>query len=75
MKKFFLFRQEAVGATSTRASDTGLGLSLFVIPVDKLSFMTATEAEVQMVFDDATLYQESALYTGEAIEKTAVGVA
>lgn len=75
MKKFFLFRQEAVGATSVRTSDTGLGLSVFVIPVDKLSFMTATEAEVQMVFDDATLYQESALYTGEAIEKTSVGVA
>ena len=75
MKKFFLFRQEAVGATSVRTSDTGLGLSVFVIPVDKLSFMTATKGEVQMVFDDATLYQESALYTGEAIEKTAVGVA
>jgi hypothetical protein len=75
MKKFFLFRQEAVGATSVRTSDTGLGLSVFVIPADKLSFMTATEAEVQMVFDDATLYQESALYTGEAIEKTSVGVA
>ena len=28
-----------------------------------------------MVFDDATLYQESALYTGEAIEKTNVGIA
>ena len=27
-----------------------------------------------MVFDDATLYQESALYTGEAIEKTAVSI-
>jgi len=75
MKKFFLFRQEAVSATSVRTSDTGLGLSVFVIPVDKLSFMTATKGEVQMVFDDATLYQESALYTGEAIEKTAVGVA
>ncbi len=75
MKKFFLFRQEAVGASSTRVSDTGLSLSVFVIPIDKLSFMTATKGEVQMVFDDATLYQESALYTGEAIEKTAVGVA
>lgn len=75
MKKFFLFRQEVVGSTSVRTSDTGLGISVFVIPVDKLSFMTATKGEVQMVFDDATLYQESALYTGEAIEKTAVGVA
>ena len=75
MKKFFLFRQEAVGAASIRTSDTGLGLSVFVIPVDKLSFITATEGEIQMVFDDATIYQESALYTGEAIEKTAVLVA
>lgn len=74
MKKFFLFRQEAVGSASVRTSDTGLGLSVFVIPIDKMSFMTATKGEVQMVFDDATLYQESALHTGEAIEKTAVGV-
>lgn len=74
MKKFFLFRQEAVDVTSVRASDTGSGLSVFVISADKLSFMTATEGEVQMVFDDATLYQESALYTGEAIEKTAVSI-
>lgn len=75
MKKFFLFRQEPVQAASVRSSDTGLGLSIFVIPVDKLSFMTATDGEVQFVFDDATLYQESALYTGEAIEKTAVNIA
>ena len=27
-----------------------------------------------MVFDDATLYQESELYKGEAIEKTNVGI-
>ncbi len=75
MKKFFLFRQEAVSTTSVRTSDTGAGLSAFVVPVDKLSFMTATDGEVQMVFDDATLYQESALFTGEAIEKTAVSIA
>ena len=74
MKKFFLFRQDAVSSISTRTSDTGVGLSLFVIPADKLSFMTATEGEVQMVFDDATLYQESELYKGEAIEKTNVGI-
>lgn len=75
MKKFFLFRQEAVNAASTKISDTGLGLSVFVVPVDKLSFMTATLGEIQMVFDDATLYQESALFTGEAIEKASVSIA
>ena len=75
MKKFFLFRQEAIGATSSKISDTGLALSVFVIPADKLSFMTATLGEVQMVFDDATFYQESALFTGEAIEKSSVSIA
>ena len=75
MKKFFLFRQNQIDAASVRASDTGIGMNLFVIAIDKLSFMTATKGEVQMVFDDATLYQETALYTGEAVEKTSVGVA
>ena len=37
--------------------------------------MTATLGEVQIVFDDATFYQESALFTGEAIEKTSVSIA
>jgi hypothetical protein len=74
MKKFFLFRQEAVNAASTKISDTGLGLSLFAVPVEKLSFMTATLGEIQMVFDDTTFYQQSGLFTGEAIEKAAVSI-
>lgn len=75
MKKFFLFKQSDIGTSSVRSSDTGLGLNVFVVSVDKMSFMTATEGEVQMVFDDATLYQETGLFTGEAIEKTAVAIA
>lgn len=75
MKKFFLFRQNQIDAASVRASDTGIGMNVFVIAVDKLSFMTATLGEVQLTFDDATLYQETALYTGEAVEKTSVSVA
>lgn len=74
MKKFFLFRQEAVNSASTKISDTGLGLSLFAVPVEKLSFMTATLGEIQMVFDDTTFYQQSGLFTGEAIEKAAVSI-
>ena len=67
--KFFLFRKEEVSEASVKASNTGVGVSVFAIPADKLSFMTATLGRINITFDAAGIYENSALKDGESIEK------
>ena len=39
--KFFLFRREEINVGSVKSSDSGIGLSVFAIPVSEMAFMTA----------------------------------
>lgn len=75
MKKFFLFKRKDVNITSTTTSDTGEGLDILAISVDQLAFMTASVGRVNIVFNDATIYEESNLLDGESFKKTSVTVA
>ena len=75
MKKFFLFRREQLTLFSCCASDDGAGLSLLVLPADKLSFITAKVGEVIMRFDEATLYDYVNVTSNDSINKTRVAVA
>ena len=74
MKKFFLFRREAVSVTSVAASDTGKDLSVLAVPADSLAFATAETGKVILSFNSASKYEESNLTDGESIEKTTVSV-
>ena len=73
--KFFLFRREAVTPFSTAKSNTGENLSVFGVPAENLSHMTAEEGKVNFTFKDAGVYEHSALTSREAIERTKVAVA
>ena len=75
MKKFFLFKRKDVDVSSVEASDNGEGLDLLAVSADLLSFMTASLGRVNIVFNNATLYEESNLLDGESFKKTSVSVA
>ena len=75
MKRFFLFKRKEIDVSSLEASDTGEGLDVLAISVDHLSFMTASLGRVTIVFNDATIYEESNLLDGESFRKTSVDVA
>jgi len=75
MKKFFLFKRRDVSANSSSTSDTGEGLDVLAISTDLLAFMTASLGRVNIVFNDATIYEESSLLDGESFKKTSVSVA
>jgi hypothetical protein len=72
--KFFEFIRGEVNESSVRASDTGSGLSVLVVPTDNLAFMTATKGSVNITFNNCSLYEDAALFDGEAVEKTNIQV-
>ena len=74
MKKFFLFNREPLNPSSSTSSDSGAGLSLLAVPSDHLSFMTALTGAVNITFNDASLYEGSGFFEGEAMRKTNVTV-
>lgn len=74
MKKFFLFKREEPQEYHDSKSDTGEALSILAIPADSLSYMTAAKGSVDILFNNASPYEESNLTDGESIEKTEVTV-
>ena len=74
MKKFFLFKRKDVSASSSSVSDNGEGLDVLAVPADSLAFMTASLGRVHIVFNNATIYEESNLLDGESFKKTSVSV-
>jgi len=75
MTRFFLFRREEISDSSVRASDTGIGLSVFAIPASKLCFMTAVKGKINITFDQAGIYENTFLVEGESFEKTSIDIA
>lgn len=74
MNKYFIFRKEEVTTASVTASDTGVGMSVFAVPAESVSYMSAEKGKVFIVFNDATLYQDTNLRSGESIKKSAVTI-
>ena len=54
--KFFLFRREEVNEGSVKSSNSGIGLSVFAIPVNQMSFMTAVKGAINITFNDAGVF-------------------
>lgn len=75
MKRFFLFKRKEIDISSLEASDTGEGLDVLAISTDHLAFMTASLGKVNIVFNNATVYEENNLLDGESFKKTSVSVA
>lgn len=74
MNKYFIFRKEEVTTASVTASDTGVGMSVFAVPAESVSYMSAERGKVFIVFNDATLYQDTNLRSGESIKKSSVTI-
>ena len=74
MNKYFIFRREEVTEASITSSDTGVGMSVFAVPAESVSYMSAEKGKVLIVFNNATLYQEANLRDGESIKKSAVTI-
>ena len=74
MNKYFIFRREEVTEASITSSDTGVGMSVFAVPAESVSYMSAEKGKVFIVFNNATLYQEANLRDGESIKKSAVTI-
>ena len=74
MNKYFIFRREEVTDASITSSDTGVGMSVFAVPAESVSYMSASKGKVLIVFNNATLYQEANLRDGESIKKSAVPI-
>ena len=72
--KFFLFRREEINVGSVKSSDSGIGLSVFAIPVSEMAFMTAVKEAVTITFNNAGIYESTGLFEGESIQKTTVTV-
>ena len=69
MKKYFLFRKEEVSAFSVTASDSGIGLSLLMVPTDSVSYISSELGKVKVVFNNVSIYEEANLRDGESLEK------
>ena len=74
MKKFFLFNKERLTPSSSDSSNTGAGLGVFAISSDHLAFMTALKGAVKITFNNASLYEQSELFIGDAVKKSTVTV-
>ena len=72
--KFFLFRREEINEGSVKSSNSGIGLSVFAIPVNQMSFITAVKGAINITFNDAGVYDHASLFEGESFEKTNVSV-
>ena len=75
MIKFFEFIQGEVSEASSNTSDTGAGLSVLVIPSDKIAFLSASQGFVNITFNDCSVFEETSLVEGESLPKTTVEVA
>ena len=74
MDKYFIFRKEEVTQASVSFSDSGVGVSIFAVPTDSVSYISAEKGKVIIVFNDATLYQDNNLRDGESLKKSTVAV-
>ena len=72
--KFFLFRREDISEGSVKSSDNGIGLSVFAIPASQMAFMTAIKGAIDITFNNASIYERTALLEGESFEKTSVTI-
>ena len=73
--KFFVFNISETSLTSQRASDTGLGISIFCVPTDKLSNITSSKGFIHITFDNAGIYEQTSIDNGDAIQKVSVSLA
>ena len=73
-KKFFLFRKcDPVGPIK-RFSENGKDISILGIPANLIAFMTAGQGQVNLTFNNASMYEDSGLFIGDSIEKTNISI-
>lgn len=62
--EIFEFIRGEVNESSVKASDSGIGLAVIVIPVENLAFITATKGSVSLTFNNTSLYEYTSLLSG-----------
>ena len=75
VRKYFLFRRSDPVGPVKRISENGKDIPIIAIPADKISFVSAGKGEINITFNDASVYEESQLYDGDSIEKTNITIA
>ena len=73
-KKFFLFRRSDPVGPIKRFSENGTDISILGIPADQIAFMTAGQGQVNLTFNNASIYEDSGLFIGDSIEKTNISI-
>ena len=73
-KKFFLFRRSDPVGSDRRFSEGGSDIPILGIPADLIAFMTAGRGTITLTFNNAGMYEENEMFTGDSIEKTNVTI-
>ena len=73
-KKFFLFRRSDPVGSDRRFSEGGTDIPILGIPADLIAFMTAGRGTIPLTFNNAGMYEENEMFTGDSIEKTNVTI-
>lgn len=74
IKKFFLFRRSEPVGPEKRFSENGKDIPILAVPADQISFITAGRGSVNITFNNAGVYEENEMFTGDSIEKTNVTI-
>ena len=74
-RKFFLFRRSDPVGPVKRVSDNGKDIPILAIPADKVAFVSAGKGEINMTFNDASIYEDNEMLAGDSIEKTNITIA
>jgi|DEB0MinimDraft_10_1074344.scaffolds.fasta_scaffold00127_14 hypothetical protein len=75
MNKFIIFKLKDITASGASVSDDGTDIEVISVPVSSISHMTASLGEVNIYFNNVSIYEESNLTTGESFQKSFVTVA
>jgi hypothetical protein len=74
MKKFFLFRRSDPVGSDRRFSEGGSDIPILGIPADLIAFITSGRGTITLTFNNAGMYEENEMFTGDSIEKTNVTI-
>lgn len=75
MNKFIIFKLKDITASGASVSDDGTDIEVISVPVTSIAYMTASLGEVNIYFNNVSVYEENNLATGESFQKSFVTVA
>jgi hypothetical protein len=74
MNKFIIFKLKDITASGASVSDDGTGIEVLSVPLDSISYMTASRGLVNIYLNNVSTYEDNNLSTGESFEKSLITV-